>query len=70
MFKVGLNKFQYSNQCEDENIDIILGLFLCLQGCKNIKILSFSCVILGILGEYDEEMLWRGKKYGIISTTC
>jgi hypothetical protein len=70
MFKVGLNKFQYSSQCEDENVDIILGLFLCLWGCKNIKVLSFLCVILGILGECDEEMLWRRKKYGIINTTC
>jgi len=70
MFKVGLNKFQYSSQCQDENIDIILGLFLCSQGCKNINFFSFLCVILGILGECDKEMLWRGKKYGLINITC
>jgi hypothetical protein len=27
-------------------------------------------VILGILCECDEEMLWGGEKYDIISTTC
>jgi hypothetical protein len=43
MFKVGINKFQYSSQCEDENVDIILGLFLCLWRCKNMKFL-FLCV--------------------------
>jgi hypothetical protein len=70
MFKVGLNKFQYSSPGQDENIDIILGFFFCSQGCKNIKVLSFLCVILRVLGECDKEMLWRGKKYGIINTTC
>jgi hypothetical protein len=43
VFKVGLNKFQYSNQCEDENIDNILGFFFVCEDAKISKFFLF-CV--------------------------